>query len=353
MIATGRAAQAAALLQARVDANRAGLLVRLTLQKALIATGDAAAALALARETALMHPGAAPAATGLGEALRAAGYLPTAIAEFQRAMRLDPDLDAARIGLGSAWLDAGEAEKALDAWRALNQHASDVLTGKIAEAESVLRQQRCDPRYVRHLFDQFAGDYESRMLDQLHYRAPAILRQLVEFIGVPADKTHTILDLGCGTGLMGQAVQAWATRLDGVDLSPAMIEKSRRRGIYDELWTEDICVWLATTHGAYDLIFAADSVVYLGDLAPLFAGAARRLACGAHFLFTLEKKDGEGFELGPKRRWRHSENYLRAEAKNAGLTLAGAMECQPRTEGGLPVAGLAVALAKNVSANPA
>jgi predicted TPR repeat methyltransferase len=60
----------------------------------------------------------------------------------------------------------------------------------------------------------------------------------------------------------------------------------------------------------------------------------------------VEKKNGEGFELGPKRRWRHSESYLRSAAAYAHLNISGLMECSPRMEAGIPVDGLAVALSR-------
>ncbi len=63
-----------------------------------------------------------------------------------------------------------------------------------------------------------------------------------------------------------------------------------------------------------------------------------------YFLFTAEAKEGDGFELGPKRRWRHSEAYIRTQAAAAGLTVAGLVAASPRTEANQPVAGLAVAL---------
>ena len=213
-----------------------------------------------------------------------------------------------------------------------------------SDAENVLSAARSDPRYVRQLFDQFSLDYNSRMLGQLGYRAPAILLELAQFLGIDGAKPLGILDLGCGTGLMGEAVCPWASRLDGVDLSPAMIAKARAKEIYDELCVADICVWLDQPGRTYDLILAADTFVYLGDIATLLSAAYRRLADGGHFLFTAESKDGDGFELGPKRRWRHSENYLRQSAGSAGLNVAGLMPCVPRTEAGQPVPGLAIAL---------
>jgi predicted TPR repeat methyltransferase len=347
LIEEGRAAEAAALLESCVAQNRGGLLLRLTLQKALGAAGDAPAALAAARESATLYPHAAPAALALGDALHACGHVPTAIGEFQRALRLDPHLESARISLGAAWLDAGEAEKALESWRAIEgESPSPALREMILDAEGMLRAPRSDPRYVRHLFDQFSVDYDSRMLGQLDYRAPAILRKLAQFLGIGGAKHLAILDLGCGTGLMGETVRVWADRLDGVDISPEMIAKTRAKAIYDELCVADICAWLDQSGRTYDVIFAADTLVYFGDVATLFSAARRSLADGGHFLFTTERKDGDGFDLGPKRRWRHSETYLRDAAERAGLRLAALMPCAPRTEAGQPVHGWAVALGK-------
>jgi predicted TPR repeat methyltransferase len=137
-----------------------------------------------------------------------------------------------------------------------------------------------------------------------------------------------------------------AARLDGVDLSPAMILKARARGIYDQLDVADLETALSAPGPRYDLILAADTLVYLGDLARVLGAAHARLEPGGTFLFTVEKANGEGFELGPKRRWRHSEAYLRASAAQAGFNLAGFVAATPRHEAQQPVEGFAVALSR-------
>ena len=76
----------------------------------------------------------------------------------------------------------------------------------------------------------------------------------------------------------------------------------------------------------------------------MFAAVAAHLAPDGSFLFTVEAKAGQGFELGPKRRWRHSEAYLREAAEAAGLSVAGLVSASPRTESHQPVPGFAVAL---------
>ena len=144
--------------------------------------------------------------------------------------------------------------------------------------------------------------------------------------------------------LAGQAFKPLAARLDGVDLSPAMIEKARARRIYDDLAVADLESALAAPGPAYDLILAADTLVYLGDLRAVFEGARKRLGPDGYFLFTTEAASGNGFELGPKRRWRHSDAYLRATAEAAGLSVAGLVAAAPRHEANQPVDGFAVAL---------
>ena len=176
-----------------------------------------------------MGSGIADAAFALGEGLFAMGHLPTAIAEFQRALRLDPTLVAANYALGCAWLDAGEAERAAEIFSELAAAESSFTpraAQKLSEVEAMRRASRAAPGYIRHLFDQFSSDYERKMLGELSYRAHLVLRGLADLVGVTAQGLD-ILDLGCGTGLAGEAFRDLARRLDGVDLSPLMIERAR------------------------------------------------------------------------------------------------------------------------------
>ena len=344
LIAAGRAPAAADFLRSHLQSGRGGLLARLLLVRALLSANDIQEALKEAREASSLNPGIPDAIIALGEALLAGQYLPAAIAEFQRALRLDPHSIQARLSLGSTWLEAGEAERALEFLSDLPPDTPG-LAEKISAARAIQTAARSNAGYVRHLFDQFSGDYDARMRGQLFYTAPEILRDLADMV-MPGRDRLAILDLGCGTGLAGEVFQTMAARLDGVDLSPAMIEKARARGIYDRLAVADLETLLAEQGPSYDLILAADTLVYLGDLAPVLAGAARRLAPQGYFLFTVEKNEGEAFELGPKRRWRHSEGYIRTEAARAGLNLAGIVAASPRQEANQPVEGFAVALSR-------
>lgn len=354
LIAAGRPHDAARDLRARLAGGRGGALARTTLVTALLASGDVRGALAEAREAVSLNPDVPAVLVALGQALLAAENLPAAIAELQRALRLDPEHLQARFLTGRAWAEAGEADKALEIFASLDPATpgldAPLLAQWTARARAMKDAARSDPGYVRHLFDQFAADYDTRMRGPLAYAAPEILRELFDLVhgaGMAMQGGLAILDLGCGTGLSGAAFQPLASRMDGMDLSPAMIERARARGVYDRLMVGDIETALALPGPSYDLILAADTLVYLGDLAPSFRGARFRLAPEGYFLFTVEAAD-EGFSgdysLGPKRRWRHSEAYLRAAAAAAGFAVAGLVTAAPRQEAGLPVAGFAVAL---------
>jgi predicted TPR repeat methyltransferase len=125
-----------------------------------------------------------------------------------------------------------------------------------------------------------------------------------------------------------------------------MIEAAGRRGIYDQLILGDIETVLQAFERSYDLILAADTMIYFGDLAPTLSGAFKRLRPGGFYLFAVERLEGESWEQTESRRFRHSESYLRAAAADAGLVFADSMSCVLRRQGNEPVQGLTVALRK-------
>ena len=344
LIASGAPERAVEVLQKALKSGRGGLMTLLALGRAHLAANNVDAALNELRAASALGPGIADAALALGQALMAAGHLPAAVAEFERASRLDADFRPAQYALGIAWLEAGEPDRAIEILAGLSATPFAADAGeKIAVARAMKQAPRSPPGYVRHLFDQFSADYDTRMLGTLNYRAHLILRELADLV-LAERHALDILDLGCGTGLTGTAFTDMAHRLDGVDLSPRMIAAARGRGIYDELAVADLETALVQKGPSYDLILAADTLVYIGDLGPAFRGAASRLKPLGFLLLTVELKQDDGYDLGPKRRYRHSESYLRREAALAGLDVMGLLHCTPRFDADKPVEGLAAAL---------
>ena len=76
-----------------------------------------------------------------------------------------------------------------------------------------------------------------------------------------------------------------------------------------------------------DLVTAADVLVYVGDLAPLFAGVYRQLRRGGLLAFTAQtfaegdRAEQTGFALGRDLRFGHSPGYVAALLSRAGFDI--------------------------------
>ncbi|MBC8451876.1 MAG: class I SAM-dependent methyltransferase, partial [Rhodospirillaceae bacterium] len=91
----------------------------------------------------------------------------------------------------------------------------------------------------RKLYEDWASTYEENLQQDYGYIAPGIAADA--FAAHCNDKALRILDLGCGTGLVGKALAAHGFhQLDGVDISPAMLAEARRKGIYGDLLIGDM-----------------------------------------------------------------------------------------------------------------
>jgi predicted TPR repeat methyltransferase len=288
------------------------------------------------RERLLISPQDSDAMRSLAGLLETSGDLPGAIDLHQRALRVDPYLVPALLDLGRLWAQLGDATRA-KSWfkRALSiDPDSDAAAAGLAVLD---RPDALTPDYIRTLFDQYADRFDSDLTGTLKYRAPQAVAALLARFGVAGADT---LDLGCGTGLSGAALLPFARILDGVDLSPGMVAKAKARGIYGDLSVGEVQAFLDASTRTWDLIAAVDVLNYIGELTPIFAAAASRLALGGLFAGTVEKHNEGGVTLTEKRRHRHGEDHVRAAASAAGLAVAALVEDVLRHEGGKPVAGL-------------
>lgn len=286
---------------------------RFAYARAAAAEGDHAAARDLLEQTVELEPGWAPAWLALGEAHAALGDTEAATAAFARVRVLDPEdrLGAAPRMERLAPSGAGQAHSAA---------------------------------HVKALFDGYAERFDTHLAEALAYRGPQLLldgiRRACAGEGRPA-RFGSVLDLGCGTGLMGEALRPLCARLYGCDLSPAMLGKAQAKGLYDRLEEVDLATALARRAPAsLDLVTAADVLVYVGDLTPLMGGAARALAPGGLLAVTVQYHEETGFAVGEDLRYAHSRSYVALTARDAGLQPVLIEEASTRMDRGRPVPGL-------------
>jgi predicted TPR repeat methyltransferase len=265
---------------------------------------------------------------------------------LEQCLELAPDWAPASFALGAARERLRQEVPAIAAYRrALALDREDVLGASLALARLGAAQtpSAAAPAYVARLFDQYAPRFDAHLVDGLGYRAPDLLHQAIADVCARVNRPMHFaraLDLGCGTGLAGAAFRDCVDHLAGVDLSPGMIAEARTKDIYDALYVADAVDHLrASPEGAFDLILAADVLVYIGDLAPLFTEIARVLARYGVFAFTAEGHDGEGYAIGPGTRYAHSYTYVEQATAMAGLKIAVFNQCSTRDNKGHATAG--------------
>jgi predicted TPR repeat methyltransferase len=280
--------------------------------------GDLAAAADLLAQATELAPGFASAWFLLGEIREQLGGREEAIAAFRSAREADPD----------------------------DRHGASLRLMRLkAEGLSAM-----PPAYVRALFDQYAPKFESALIDDLGYRAPALLFKAVLSARAAVRKPaffKRALDLGCGTGLAARAFAKEVDEFIGIDLSPGMIERARATGLYAQLEVTDMVQGLASKpHASADLILAADAMVYLPDLVPVLQEITRVLVAGGLLAFSLERHGGDGVVIGEGLRYAHGATYVRAAVKDAGLNVLRLEEVSARNEDNRPVPGLVVVAEK-------
>lgn len=269
---------------------------------------------------------------------------------------------AENYGFTAAWHLYGLAQEALGhneeaatAWRqCLDLDPNDHVGAKLdlARIGALPAEQATSENFSGALFDGYAERFDSHLVGTLRYRAPVLLKEALlrhcTQTGRPF-QFATVLDLGCGTGLMGEAIRAETDFLAGCDLSPRMIAKARDklRGdggpLYDKLATAGLTAFLSSRPDASaDLVIAADVFVYLGDLAPSFHQSARVLKAGGLLAFTVQSHGGEGITVGQDRRFAHAEAWVREALVETGLNPALVEPRSTRIDRGQPVPGLIV-----------
>ncbi|MGH8549945.1 MAG: tetratricopeptide repeat protein [Methylococcales bacterium] len=264
-----------------------------------------------------------------------------AIDGYWRAIRLRPYDEGEYSYLRHLLYAAGQREKAfklIEEWLEREPDNLSALHLRATFSPDTV-PMRANDGYVRKTFDDFANSFDS-VLKSLDYRAPELVSALINSRFLASSQHPSVLDAGCGTGLCGPLIRASVARLDGVDISPGMLEKASQRSLYDGLFEAELTGFIATLSNAYDVILCADTLVYFGDLKPVFEAAFGALRPRGTLIFTVEKSDrNQAFELQPHGRYCHSEHYLRSTLETSGFSIISCESVVLRRELGEDVQG--------------
>lgn len=271
---------------------------------------------------------------------------------FEQTLERAPGWLPARVGLADTLIALGDRSAAAAVLQALLPDDPDGLFGtalKLAALGLSPAPDSPSEAYIRGLFDDYADRFEAALVNTLGYRVPWLLGAHLETLRPAREDRPTFsraLDLGCGTGLMGEVLGARAGRLVGVDLSPEMVEKAAAKAIYHDLVVADAVAFLRKTEAVFDLVTAADVFVYVGTLDEIFAALVPRLAPGGIFAFSVERAEAGDVLLRDSLRYAHGEDYLHRLAAAAGLVPRLAARETLRLDRGAPIEGIVMLLEK-------
>ena len=219
--------------------------------------------------------------------------------------------------------------------------ATHLLGGLELSAQSA----RASDAYVRELFDGYASRYDVHMTEQMGYVVHKLLAQrVIELCPISASMVSPrVLDLGCGTGLLGAELSGYA--LTGIDLSQPMLELAVGRN-YQCLVCAELGSFLnACAAAEFDAIVAADTIIYFGDVSEIMLQAARVLRPGGWLIFNVETPSmptAHGFEQTPVGRYGHEIDYLERLAREVGLIEISTQAIMPRREAGVAMTGVMI-----------
>lgn len=198
------------------------------------------------------------------------------------------------------------------------------------------------------MFDNYAASFDDHLTKKLEYNIPSDLTEFIYSNASLSDPVKKVLDLGCGTGLLGQALVSKFNieHLIGIDLSTNMLEKSKSKAVYNELHNTDLLEYLQDNNDMYDIITAADVFIYVGNLDAVMRQVHQRLKPGGYFAFSVESTPNGSYKLMPWGRFQHSLDYIQTLSADIGFTNTSWNDVALRKEHGVMVQGYLVLMQK-------
>jgi len=193
--------------------------------------------------------------------------------------------------------------------------------------------------YIKDLFDYYADNFDDHLVKSLEYKVPGLMYSTFNKYAKPS-KTGYLLDLGCGTGIIGENFHTSHEHLTGIDLSENMLKKAKEKNIYNELHNQEISEYLKNNNFKYDLVIASDVFIYIGNISELVKLINNNQSNSGYFIFSIEKSfNHETFNLRSTGRYSHNTSYIERIISNAAYRIIKSFATVIRKENGEDIDG--------------
>ncbi len=286
--------------------------------------------------------------TLLASDLQVQGQRAEALRLWDELIADDPKNEQALLGRVTTLIEAGKASAATrDTTTLLELSPGNTIYAYYSAIAHGVTPEHQPPELNRAMFDDMAATYDQHVVRGLRYQLPKIVAEKI--IQRFPTKSLSVLDLGCGTGLLGVCLGRLDGFLIGVDISHAMIAQAGSHGLYDRFHTVNILDAVRETpDNQYEVITALDVFIYTGDLKATIPNAHRILMPAGDLYFSCEvaPEDGPDLVLQPNGRYAHKRSHVQALCKQVGFEQVEIEELVLRHEGGEPVNGILVTARK-------
>ena len=296
--------------------------------------GKADEAIETYKKALLFQPDYAQTHNHMGVAFAEQGKLEEAVEAFNNALSLNVNDADIYNNLGNALKEQGKSKEAVKAYNkalvikpdyASASHMVSSLTGKTTKS--------APKDYVEGLFNRYAQSFDEALVQELEYGIPKVLTQII--VGKNReDSLGAVMDLGCGTGLVGSEIKTFCGSLAGIDLSNSMLEQAKLKKIYDKLIHMDIIEYLYNVELNFDYFIAADVFTYIGDLNDVFHLIKSRNKRSGKLVFSTEHTEKHGFHLEQSGRYSHSKDYIEALCEKFNYSISHFSKVNLRKEKG-------------------
>jgi predicted TPR repeat methyltransferase len=283
--------------------------------------------------------------------------------QFLEALKLDPRHFGARVCLGLALADQGKIPQAFEQADILAQSENatgfphktfGILLARIGCAD---RAKACFEKHlsshpgdadeiamllatvggplppratdlqISQLYTPRADDWDRIATEPGGYQGHRLVAAALTMLNVQS--SDTIVDAGCGTGLVGELLRARVRLLIGVDMSEPMLAQARRKNVYDSLHRGDLMEYMVNHPCSCDVVVSAATIIHFGKLDAVFEAVAQCLRPRGLFVFTVFPNDddpsvaamGTLNGLAEGGCFRHGPDYIVRTAAERGLTV--------------------------------